>query len=145
MQSVPITIDVVNSNLEQGEVYNIMLLSLSVTCDQLVVFSGSSVFLYLQHWPPLYNWNIVESGVKHHHTNKQTKNIFNRSISNSCCRLGKYTEQSCIWLDGQRWKRSHDMTINRMLLDVSVLLKKKQIKQTSNLKKKQIKQTSNSN
>jgi len=37
------------------------------------------------------------------------------------------------------------MTINRMLLDVSVLLKKKQIKQTSNLKKKQIKQTSNSN
>jgi len=49
MQSVPITIDVVNSNLEQGEVYNIMLLSLSVTCDQLVVFSGSSGFLYQQN------------------------------------------------------------------------------------------------
>jgi hypothetical protein len=27
------------------------------------------IFIY---WPPRYNWNIVESGVKHHQTNKQT-------------------------------------------------------------------------
>jgi hypothetical protein len=34
MQSVPITTDVVSSNLDQGEVYNIMWKSLSVTCDK---------------------------------------------------------------------------------------------------------------
>ena len=46
MQSVPITTDVVSSNLDQGEVYNIMWSSLSVTCDRSVVFSGYSGFLY---------------------------------------------------------------------------------------------------
>jgi hypothetical protein len=46
MQSVPITTDVVSSNLDQGEVYNIMWKSLSVTCDRSVVFSGSSSFLH---------------------------------------------------------------------------------------------------
>jgi hypothetical protein len=24
------------------------------------------------NWPPRYNWNIVESGIDHHQTNKQT-------------------------------------------------------------------------
>jgi hypothetical protein len=46
MQSVPITTDVVNSNLDQGEVYNIMRYGLSVTYDRSVVFSGSSSFLH---------------------------------------------------------------------------------------------------
>ena len=32
----------VSSNLDQGEVYNVMWWSLSVTCDRSVVFSGSS-------------------------------------------------------------------------------------------------------
>ena len=69
MQSVPITTDVVSSNLDQGEVYNIMWWSVSVTCDRSVDFSGSSNFLHPWKWPPRYNWNIVESGVKHHQTN----------------------------------------------------------------------------
>ena len=43
MQSAPITTDVVNSNLDQGEVYNIMWYSLSVTWDSLMVFSGPPV------------------------------------------------------------------------------------------------------
>ena len=43
---LPITTDVVSSNLGQGEVYNIILYSLSVTCDRSVVFSGSSGFLH---------------------------------------------------------------------------------------------------
>jgi hypothetical protein len=34
------TTDVVSSNLDQGEVYNIMWESWSVTCDRSVVFSG---------------------------------------------------------------------------------------------------------
>jgi hypothetical protein len=39
MQSVPITTDVVSSNLDQGEVYNIMRYNLSVTYDRSVVSS----------------------------------------------------------------------------------------------------------
>jgi hypothetical protein len=31
----------------------------SVTCDRLVVFSGSYGFLHQSNWPPRYNWNIV--------------------------------------------------------------------------------------
>jgi hypothetical protein len=46
MQSVPITTDVASSNLDQGEVYNIMWWSLSVTYDRSVVFSGFSGFLH---------------------------------------------------------------------------------------------------
>jgi hypothetical protein len=46
MQSVPITTDAVNSNLDQGEVYNMMWLSLSVTYGRSVVFSGYSSFLH---------------------------------------------------------------------------------------------------
>jgi hypothetical protein len=39
MQSMPIITDVLNSNLDQGEVYNIMWKSFSVTCDRKVVSS----------------------------------------------------------------------------------------------------------
>ena len=46
--------------------YNIIWYSLSVTCDRSVVFSGYSGFLPQLNWPPLTNWNIVESGIKHH-------------------------------------------------------------------------------
>jgi len=48
-------------------------------CDKVcqwlrsVVFSGYSSFLHQQTWPPRYNWNIVESGVKNYHANK---NVF---------------------------------------------------------------------
>jgi hypothetical protein len=43
MQSVSITTDVVSSNLEQGEMYNIKEKSLSVTCARSVVFSRPPV------------------------------------------------------------------------------------------------------
>ena len=46
MQAVFITTDIVSSNLDQGEVYNIMWKSLSVTCDRSVVYSGFSDFLH---------------------------------------------------------------------------------------------------
>jgi hypothetical protein len=42
---------------------------LSVTCDMSVVFSGYSGFLLQANWPPRYNWNIVESGVKQNNHN----------------------------------------------------------------------------
>ena len=39
------------------------LWSLSMTLGRLVVFSG---FLHQLNWPTGYNWDIVESDVKHH-------------------------------------------------------------------------------
>jgi hypothetical protein len=33
---------------------------------QVVVFSWYSGFLHQWNWPPRYNWNIVESGIKRH-------------------------------------------------------------------------------
>jgi len=48
---------------------SIMCLSLSVTCDRSVVFSGYSGFLQL-NWSPWYNCSIVESDVKHHKPNQ---------------------------------------------------------------------------
>ena len=56
MYAVSITINVVSLNPVQASStrYNIMWSSSSVTCGRSVVF-----------WPPRYNWNIVESGVKH--------------------------------------------------------------------------------
>jgi hypothetical protein len=56
---------------------------LSVTCDRTVVFSGSSGFLHQSNLPPRcpHNWNIVESGVKHHQTNMfVNKKVHLRSV-----------------------------------------------------------------
>ena len=41
-------------------------------CGFLPVFQ----FPQLIKWPPLCNWNIVESGAKHHQTNKQKNNLY---------------------------------------------------------------------
>ena len=43
----------------------------TITCDRTVVFSGYFGFLHQYNWPPQYNWNIVESGAKHHTPNNQ--------------------------------------------------------------------------
>ena len=67
MQSVPITTKVVSSNPAKGKVYSIQHYVIKFVSDLrqvwLVVFSGYSGFLHQ------YNWNIVESGVKHHNPN----------------------------------------------------------------------------
>ena len=42
---------------------------MSVPCDRSVIFSWYSGFLHQSNLPPRYNWNIVESGVKHHKPN----------------------------------------------------------------------------
>jgi len=46
MESVPINTDVVSSNLHQGEVYNIIWSSLTLTCNRSVAFYGYSGFLH---------------------------------------------------------------------------------------------------
>ena len=71
MQSVPNTTYVVSSNLEQDKVYNIRFVS---GLRQVGGFlRPSSGYLHQLNWPPQYNWNIVESGVKHRKTSKQCK------------------------------------------------------------------------
>ena len=42
---------------------------MSVTCGRSVVFSRHSGFLHQWNWPTRYNWNIVQSGIKHHNPN----------------------------------------------------------------------------
>ena len=37
---------------------------------------GTLVFLHQKNWPPRYNWNIVESGVKHHNPNPNSFTLF---------------------------------------------------------------------
>ena len=51
----------------------LMWWSMSVTCDRSVVSLGPPVSS-TNKTPTWYSWNIVESGVKHHQTNKQTNN-----------------------------------------------------------------------
>ena len=54
VQSVPITTNIVSSNLVYGEVYSIHHY-VSVTCDRSVVFSGSSEVNILMNNPNIYN------------------------------------------------------------------------------------------
>jgi hypothetical protein len=69
IQSAPITTKVVSSNPDNGKVYSIQHFVINFISDfrkRSVVFSRYSGFLYKKNWPPGYNWNIVESGIKHH-------------------------------------------------------------------------------
>ena len=50
---------------------------MSATCDRSVVFSGYSSFLHQYNWLPPYNWNIVESGIKHHNPNPYYRSKLN--------------------------------------------------------------------
>ena len=67
MQSVPITTNVVSSNPVHDEVYSIQHYVLKFVNDSRQVGG----FLRVLPFPPpiKFNWNIVESGVKH---NKQS-------------------------------------------------------------------------
>ena len=71
MQTVPITIDVVSLNLDQGEVQHYVIKFVS----DLRQVGG---FLQILQFPPpikltaRYNWKIIESGIKHHQANLDT-------------------------------------------------------------------------
>jgi hypothetical protein len=67
VQSVSITTEFVSSNPIHGEVYSIQHYVIKLVSDLRQVGG----FLRVLRFPPLikpprYNWNIVESGVKHH-------------------------------------------------------------------------------
>jgi hypothetical protein len=62
--------------------------SWSVTCGKLVVLYEYSGFLHQNKWAPWYNWNIVESGVRHHIPNPQHirgKNKWPYLLYEICC------------------------------------------------------------
>ena len=44
--------------------------------DVISACHGYSDFLHQWKWSPRYNWNIVESGVKHHNPNPLQKDYF---------------------------------------------------------------------
>ena len=72
VQSVPITTKVASSNPAHGEVYSIQhfvinfVSNLQLVAGFLLVLRASSTNL---NWPLWYQWNIVESGIKHHNHN----------------------------------------------------------------------------
>ena len=69
MQSLPITTNIVSSKPARVKVY---LIQHYKVCQWLVAGRG---FLWVHQFPPpiklnaRYNWNIVDSGVKHHNPN----------------------------------------------------------------------------
>ena len=67
MQSVPITSKVASWNLADGEVYSIQHYVIEFVSDLRQVFS----FLQVIKFPDrhIFNWNIVESGIKDHNNN----------------------------------------------------------------------------
>ena len=62
VQSVSITTKVVSLNPIHGEVYLIQHYVIKFVNDMRQVGG----FLRVLWFPPPYNWNIVESGIKHH-------------------------------------------------------------------------------
>ena len=46
---------------------------------------GYSSFIHQQNWPPRYNWDIVESGVKHHNPNLNPKMYDSKNIVYKYC------------------------------------------------------------
>ena len=62
VQWVPITTKVVGSNPAHGEVYSIQEHVIKYVSDLRQVGG----FLRVPRFPPRYNWNIAESGIKHH-------------------------------------------------------------------------------
>jgi len=71
MQSVAIPTNIVSSNPARGEMYSIQHYVIMFVSD---LWQGSDFFWELWFPPPInltarYNWNIVESGIKHHNPN----------------------------------------------------------------------------
>jgi hypothetical protein len=77
--------------------------------DLWQVFSRHSTFLSKKTWPPQYNWNIIESGVKHHNPSKLVKLIWetygmistldkgSQSCMSCCCANSKMSVNRCKW------------------------------------------------
>jgi len=72
---VPITTKVASSNPANGEVYSIQYYVIKFVSDlwQVGGFLRILQFPHQYNWPSRYNWNIVESGIKHHNQTLTSK------------------------------------------------------------------------
>ena len=66
---MPITTKIVSLNPFNGEVYSIQHYVIKFVSD---LWQDGGFLQVFRFPPPRYNWNIVESGGKHHKQNKQT-------------------------------------------------------------------------
>ena len=73
--SVPITTKVVSSNSAHGKMYSIQHYVLNFFSD-LQQVSGFLWFPPPIKWLPWYNWNTVESGIKHHYPQNNKHRLF---------------------------------------------------------------------
>ena len=110
MKSEHITPKVVSSNPFMARCTHTTLSDniVSVTCDRSVVFSWYSGFPDQYNWPPRYNWNSVESSVKHNKPN-QTKPITN----SDCQQFRQCQERKNNYTLPQIIKRNADHDIPR--------------------------------
>jgi hypothetical protein len=69
VQSVPITTKAMSSKSVHGEVYSMQHYVITFVSDLRRVGG----YLRVLRFPPRYNWNIVESGAKHHKPNRQVQ------------------------------------------------------------------------
>ena len=73
VKPVTITTRIVSSNPVHGEMYSIQHYVIKFVSD-LRQFGGVLLVLrfpaIIKKWPPRYNWNIFESGIKHHKPNQ---------------------------------------------------------------------------
>ena len=90
-------------------------------CARYIIQQVGVFFLRVLRFLPRYNWNSVESGVKHQKPNKSYFQLTSTVISDEPTKSIKtentqrVVDMSCIWLDGQRSsKRSYDMSTNGM-------------------------------
>ena len=73
---------------------NIIWSILSVLCGRSVIFYGYSAF---PNWPPLYNWNIGESGFKRHNPNPSVfEHTFYRNSENNVTLLKPNLQTLCM-------------------------------------------------
>ena len=85
VQSVPITTNVDNSKPVHGEVYSIQHYVMKFVSDwrQVGFFLRVLRFPPSINWPSRYNWNIGESGVKHHNPSANHLSIWSHRWCNA--------------------------------------------------------------
>ena len=74
MHSVPITTTCCEFESRSGRGVQHYVIKFVSDLWQVVVFLRVLRFPPSKNWPPWYNWNIVESGVKHHKINQSIPN-----------------------------------------------------------------------
>ena len=117
MQSVPITTKVVSLIPTR---YNIMWLSLSVTCGRSVLVFWVLLFPPPIKWLPWYNRNIIGSDIKHHDPHPPLKKANSWNLSKNGFIIFFYN--IVIFMRPQKWCRYPMLLVCRHLLFVNTVV-----------------------